>query len=77
MLLIGALTGPEFEFDEEVEEFGYLGSDVVIPDKALLLVLVGRFPPDPTPFPVPLLEVVADFLIAIASRRAIPIPFDN
>jgi len=75
MLFIGALIGPEFKLEEEVVlEFGYLGCDVVRPDKALLLVLVGGFPPDPTPFPVPLLEVTFDFLIAIDSRVAIPRP---
>jgi hypothetical protein len=75
MLLIGALIGPEFELEEEVVlEFGYLGTDVVRPDKALLLLLVGGFPPDPTPIPVPLLEVAVDFLDAIDSRVAIPRP---
>jgi hypothetical protein len=72
MLLIGALIGPEFELEEEVVEFGYLGRDVVRPDKALLLVLIGGFPPDPTPIPVPLLEVIVDFLDAIAAKITIP-----
>jgi hypothetical protein len=74
MLFIGALTGPAFELDELDEEFGYLGVDVLRPDKALLLVLLVGLPPDPTPIPTPLLFEVEEAFIAFASQVSIPRP---